>query len=412
MGTYPFRRKPKRKTPSSNIRGLQISKKAKKMRNIKDKSDYSKFGKKEENLGFKIDWLSFTVDTSKDINFKILKMLGYNVELFDDVAGKNFFNAGLSIGGGFVKVFYNNSKLPLQKGASDLHDYVFTGVGCTDLSQKINGDWLKLFQDLKDFGVNFRRIDIALDDFNSPPLVDFPLIERKLKKKEFKSSKRRYNILRDVSTSGELAGETVYLGSRKTGTVGHTVLRIYQKYLQMISKHQEAQMPLPALKSKSWIRWELEITKQKAVAMIDLILERNSISDAYYSVLRDTIDFLVPTKNKAGQIYQNKAKWKTCKWWEDFLNGIQKSKLQDPDKIFNLGSALDWIRFSVVPTLQMLDRVYKPIGVDFYSILKNLNSMELSKKQQRLLLESQSMTRKELGLYLNYFIEGKNSDEK
>ena len=168
--------------------------------------------------------------------------------------------------------------MPKQKGSSDLHDYIFTGVGCSDLAEKIGGKWLDLFKYLKDFGVNFRRIDIALDDFNNPALIDFPRIERKLQRKEFRSSKRQYNILRDVSTSGELAGESVYLGSR--GGSNHSLLRIYQKYLQMVGKHEESQMPLEALKSGSWIRWELEITKDKANAMIDLILRNQSISKA------------------------------------------------------------------------------------------------------------------------------------
>ena len=148
--------------------------------------------------------------------------------------------------------------------------------------------------------MKFRRIDIALDDMNAKPKVDFKRIEYKLKRQEFRSSKRHYNVLRDVNTAGELVGETVYWGSRKTGSVGHSILRTYQKYLQMVKKHQESQMPIQALKSGSWIRWELEITKQKAIAMIDLILEKQSIAEAYYSVLRDTLEFIKPTKNKKG----------------------------------------------------------------------------------------------------------------
>lgn len=366
--------------------------------------------KNRVDLTFKIDWLSFTIESEKDLDFELLGNLGYRFEDFEPIAGKNFFNSGFGLNG-YLKIFFNDPNLPLQRGYSLLHDYVFTGVGCSDLSQKIDGNWIKLFKMLKKVGVKFRRIDVALDDFNNPPLIDFPLIERKLKKQEFKSSKRHYNVLRDVSTSGELTGETVYLGSRKTGTVGHTVLRIYQKYLQMVGKHQESQLPIQALKSKSWIRWELEITKQKSIAMIDLILDKNSVAEAYYAVLRDTIDFLVPTKNRSGQIYQNKSKWKSCNWWIDFLNGAKKSKLQDPKRTYDIASALDWVRFSVMPTLQMLDSVCKSKNVDFYSLLQAIKPMELSKKQQKVIYESSEMSEAVLGSYLADFVQGVRNNE-
>lgn len=360
---------------------------------------------------FKPDWFAFTVSENADKNFKLLKKFGYNLDLFDETSGKNFFNAGYSLGGGFVKIFYNSPKLPKQKGSSDLHDYIFTGVGCSDLAAKINGKWLELFQFLKDFGVNFRRIDIALDDFNNPPIIDFKRIERKLQRKEFRSSKRQYNILRDVSTNGELKGMTVYIGSR--GGSNHSLLRVYHKYLQMIGKHEESQMPLEALKSGSWIRWELEITKDKANAMIDLILSTRSIPKSYYAVLRDTIEFIKPVKNKAGQVQKNKARWPVCDWWEQFLQGVSKAKLQDPEKTFDLGSALDWIRFSVVPTMQLLAEIYDDkLGIDFYEVLAKLDQMDYSKKQKRLLLESRFMSKQELMIYLKYFIRGpKQTDD-
>ena len=367
------------------------------------------------SMSFKVDWFAFTVEESKDQKkgkkFHILEELGYKIELFDEVAGKNFFNSGCSLGGGFVKIFYNDYSKPVQKGASQIYDYIFTGVGCTDLASKINGDWLTLFKWLKEYGVKFRRIDIALDDMNAKPKVDFKRIEYKLKRQEFRSSKRHYNVLRDVNTAGELVGETVYWGSRKTGSVGHSILRTYQKYLQMVKKHQESQMPIQALKSGSWIRWELEITKQKAIAMIDLILEKQSIAEAYYSVLRDTLEFIKPTKNKKGEIYKNKAKWEVCPWWSDFLNNAEKAKLQDPEKVFNIATALDWVRFSVVPTLQMLQDIYSnKLDVDFYDILRSLEPMEYSKKQKRVLLESDFMSEEDLRSYLVNFVKGPHKD--
>lgn len=385
-------------------------------------------------IRFKIDWLAFTVPAFVDFKdkdkFYLLKKLGYELSDFEEVAGKNFFNSGYSLGGGFVKLFYNDSSRPIQKGSSNYHNYVFTGVGCSDLHQKIDGNWIKLFADLKKFGVSFRRIDIALDDLSYPPRISFDYIERKLSRGEFKSSKRKYNVIQDRKTTGKPVGKSVYFGSRGGsgggGSFGHTVLRIYQKALQLIfSKKQESSLPPEVLLQStlpnfdgvySWVRWEIEFTKAKAIAMIDLILEKsksseNPIAESYYSVLRDTVDFLIPTKNKAGKIYKNKSKWRSSPKYLDFLNQAKSATLANPDKLYNLETVLDWVKYSVTPTLQLCNEIFSSkLGINFYDILKEFemeNGSEYSKKQQRLLLESKFMDEDVLKLYLKHFLDSK-----
>lgn len=383
-------------------------------------------------IHFKIDWLAFTVPDALDMKngeqFYLLKKLGYDLSLFDEIAGKNFFNSGYSLGNGFVKLFYNDPEKPKQKGSSDVHNYIFTGVGCTDLHEKIGGGWVNLFKYLKKFGVSFRRIDIALDDMSYPPRISFDYIERKLARKEFRSSKRRYNVLHDRQTTGKPVGKTIYFGSRKTtGSNGHTLLRIYQKALELIyAKKQESSLPPEVLLQSSlpdfdgvysWNRWELEITKAKAVAMIDLILKKsedfeNPISEAYYSVLRDTVDFLIPTKNQNGELYKNKAKWKTSPKYLAFLNQARSAKLGNPDKLYNLETVLDWLKYSVTPTLQLCNEIFSRIDINFYDILKTFeeqNPSEYSKKQTRLLLESEFMKDDVLRIYLKHFLESKGN---
>lgn len=385
-------------------------------------------------IRFKIDWLAFTVPASADFKdkdkFYLLKKLGYELSDFEEVAGKNFFNSGYSLGGGFVKLFYNDLSKPIQKGSSNYHNYIFTGVGCSDLHQKIDGNWIKLFAYLKKFGVSFRRIDIALDDLSYPPRISFDYIERKLARGEFRSSKRKYNIIQDKKTTGKPVGKSVYFGSRGGsgggGSFGHTVLRIYQKALQLIfSKKQESSLPPEVLLQStlpnfdgvySWVRWEIEFTKAKAIAMIDLILEKsksseNPIAESYYSVLRDTVDFLIPTKNKAGKIYKNKSKWRSSPKYLDFLNQAKSATLANPDKLYNLETVLDWVKYSVTPTLQLCNEIFSSkLGINFYDILKEFemkNGSEYSKKQQRLLLESEFMDEDVLKFYLKHFLDSK-----
>lgn len=382
---------------------------------------------------FKIDWLAFTVPENLDFKeneqFYLLKKLGYDVDFFDEVAGKNFFNSGYSLGGGYVKVFYNDPAKPKQKGASDVHNYIFTGVGTSDLYEKIKGNWVGLFKYLKDFGVSFRRIDIALDDMSYPARIGFDFIERKLSRHEFRSNKRRYNILQDRKTDGVPVGKSIYFGSRKTtGSNGHTLLRIYQKAFELIfAKKQEGSLPPEVLLQSSlpdfdgnysWNRWEIEITKAKAVAMVDLILDlsktsKNPISEAYYSILRGIVDFLVPTRDKTGKVYKNKTKWRTSPKYLAFLKKAKSAELENPEKMYDLESILKWLRVSVMPTLQLCNQIFSSrlhLGTDFYGVLRlfnRQNTLKYSKKQQRLLLESQAISEKELKFYLRSFLRNK-----
>lgn len=387
---------------------------------------------KDVPVRFKIDWLSFTVPEELDLkngkDFFLLDKLGYDISNFDDIAGRNFFNSGLSFKGA-VKVFYNDPAKKKQKGAIDAHNYIFTGVGCSNLQGHVKNDWVSLFFFLRDFGVKFSRIDICMDDLCYPSKITFSFVERKLARKQFRSSKRRYNLMKDVNTAGELVGETCYFGSRgTTGKNGHVLCRAYQKALQMVHvKHQEDAMPeevrnqifMPDFDENGyqWIRWELEFTKHKAVAMIDLILElskteNNPIAEAYYRVLRDTIDFLVPTKGKDGKIYKNKARWKSSPKWLSFLQNSRKAILENPSSIYDLGSVHDWILYQVMPTVQMLQEIYKARGLDFYDLMRATPKFDFSKKQEVLLETTKDMTVDQLVVFANRFLEARgDSDE-
>ena len=125
-------------------------------------------------IHLKVDWLAFTIseeeDKLKDCEFLWLKKLGYALEDFENVSGKNFLNSGKSLDGGAVRVFYNDRSLPVMKGTSSIHNYIFSGVGCTGLQQhleRLNKTWVDLFKDLsKTKTWRIKRLDLAGDDWN------------------------------------------------------------------------------------------------------------------------------------------------------------------------------------------------------------------------------------------------------
>lgn len=380
-------------------------------------------------IHLKVDWLAFTIseeeDKLKDCEFLWLKKLGYALEDFENVSGKNFLNSGKSLDGGAVRVFYNDRSLPVMKGTSSIHNYIFSGVGCTGLQQhleRLNKTWVDLFKDLsKTKTWRIKRLDLAGDDWNYKPFLSFDYIDRKIAKKEYVSKNRRFNTITDFDTNGKLIGKTQYFGSRSSGSAGFVLCRTYLKSAQMLyAKKQVDALPIevllqskrPDFEDYSWIRWELEITKHKAEEMVKLILKKsktskNALAEAYYEVLKGVIDFKVPTKNQHGEIYKNKTKWRTSPKYELLLNNIKnKAVLENADKIYDLDSVLRWIRFSCLPTLQMVQEIMKRFGYDFYDTLRSLDQAEYSKKQLKLLRETQSMTQRELEFYMKHFKMG------
>ena len=252
-------------------------------------------------------------------------------------------------------------------------NYVFTGQGCTDLGQKVNNDWVGLFEVLTKLGAKVTRIDLALDDFHA--VVDFDRMEKKLKKGEYRSSKKSYNVIKEADVNGDVKGHTIYIGSRSRSANGCYFLRCYDKYAQYKSKAQLP--PEEALKSGKWQRYEISYTKRKAQKIVSKIVEDG-----------ETISSV-------------------CKWWEDFLDGAEKARLGDPEKDVDLGRMLRWLRISVLPALHLMDEILSEKGLDFYKLLKDTEIADYSKKQKRLMNNSKHLSKAELIPYLEDFRDGR-----
>ena len=120
-----------------------------------------------------------------------------------------------------------------QKFKSD-NDRGFHGSGSTELAEKWDTDWVSIFRTLKEYGgVNFTRIDLALDDYDET--VKFADIEKKLNKGHYRSSRKSYNIVKTSDTEGADVGETIYIGNARAqnGVVGMSMLVSMIKRLNM-----------------------------------------------------------------------------------------------------------------------------------------------------------------------------------
>lgn len=366
------------------------------------------------NLSYKVDWLSFTKKTGgKDPNItirKILDYLGYDLTLFQEIPPRYFFNSGLSLGN-FVNVFWNDPAKKQAKNASEVVSFHFTGVGSTDISDRLEricdskdaeANWIKFFKFLISQECKFTRVDLALDDFEG--LNNFDLMERKLHEGRYRSVKKTYSISRGADQKGKSSGFTIYLGKPVKTSKGFYLLRMYKKLDEFKAKGQL----LPSLPRKTghWDRYELEFTKDKAVSIINKIINEGAFSPVFLGVLRSTVEFLNPKHGKNGQILKNKDRWEVCYWWEKFLRGAEKVRVgSDAGREVELAYLLSWIRKEVVPSLKLLEIIGTERNFNIYELIRACD-VNFSKKQRRLYLNSKVIPDRTLRENLIQFVEG------
>lgn len=365
---------------------------------------------------YKVDWLAFSQkfeDEEAYLDFSILEKLGYKYSDFESIKGKNFYNSGYTIGN-YVSLFYNDPLKECHRFSSKTQTVIFTGQGATDLALKWDSDWIAIFSLLKDLGVNFTRLDLALDDYDG--LVDFGALEAKLKAGHYHSSRKSYNITKTSDEHGNPLGQTFYIGSPRSdgGGKGKVYARIYDKkaqydvkgelYPTLVRDHWER------IGKEVWQRFEISYSKQYAISVIDNFLTDGNIDRVFKTSMRNLLEILTPKKGK-----RDKKQWYRTKWWEDFLGFNDKIRFDLPERDVMLGDLLKWIGKAVLPSLGLLELIGSERGFDIYYVLEKAKKKplhQLSKKQIRLYENSKSIPSDVIQGYLSeYLPRGKKEEE-
>ena len=138
-----------------------------------------------------------------------------------------------------MNVFWNDPSKPIHKNSSRTMTVVFTGQGSTELAEKWGSRWVDVFQLLVAYGgVNFTRLDLALDDYDGA--VDLDKIKQKLADGHYRSSRKTYNIVKTSNSKQSPLGETIYIGNARAdnGSRGNVYARFYDKRAQYLAKNQ------------------------------------------------------------------------------------------------------------------------------------------------------------------------------
>lgn len=358
-------------------------------------------------LKYKVDWLAFSVsfeDEEQTFDAEILELLGYDLADFEEVPGRFFYNSGATFNN-YVNIFWNDPEKPRHVNSSRTMTVVFTGQGSTELAQKWDNDWFSLFRMLVDYGgVNFTRIDLALDDYDET--VKLSDIEKKLNKGHYRSSRKSYNIVKTSDAEGRVLGHTIYLGNfrSESGSRGQIYARIYSKKSQYESKNQL--FPTEVLNhwaetgKECWNRFEVSYSKKYANMVVQQFLAGDTVDKIFKTSLRDLLEILTPRRGDT-----NKSRWYKTKWWEDFLAYDEKMDFSLAERDVMLGDLLEWLRVAVLPSLALLEQVGEERGFDVYDLLKKAKKpAEFSKKQRRLYVNSQTLSDEVINRYLREFL--------
>ena len=284
---------------------------------------------------------------------------------------------------------------------------VFTGQGSTELAEKWDTDWVSIFRTLKEYGgVNFTRIDLALDDYDET--VRFSDIEKKLNKGHYRSSRKSYNIVKTSDQNGKSLGQTIYIGNARSqnGSRGNVYARFYDKKAQYESKNElfptEVREHWARTGKEVWQRYEISYSKKYALKIIDEFLQGDKIDKIFKTSLRNLLEILTPRPKD-----KNKNRWYKTKWWEKFLAYDETMNFSLAERDVMLGDVLEWLRVAVLPSLALLEQVGEERGFDVYDLLKKAKKpAEFSKKQERLYVNSQSLSDEVINRYLSEFLGG------
>lgn len=343
--------------------------------------------KTKEN-SYLIDWLSFTIQT--DVNGvgkkavrEFLKQMNLNALPFaENETGRHGYNRSLSLQN-YINVYYNEVKFnEYDVNNADKLDRIikmgvhfeFTGQGCRILEQdKDWGDWFNLLNALN---VRYSRIDIALDDFIG--LLDFDLMEEKIKKGEVISLSRTRNIeasldfkkAEKLDNNGKSKGKTIYFGNKSS----LMMIRFYDKKREQQAKKIFCPFDF-------WQRYEIVLKREKAIDFVEKLKSGENFSDLYLKVMSGLIRFVEPSDDK------NKARWKTSPFWDDFIKGSEPIKLERKNLDPSLDKTIKWVSESVLGSLQLLIEVAKKGDLDLLELLKNSRVREKSDRQKSMLSE-------------------------
>lgn len=294
-----------------------------------------------------LDYLSFTVPYSKDAINSLMLGLQAGKLVENDFGGMGYASSAFILDGG--RIFWHADRpemgIHVRLNPSSLHLTGFTALG--------------LLNYVLDKGGKITRLDIAFDDMAG--LLDMQQMYEKLLSGSVTTRFRKVARVQGTEIGhNRPIGDTINIGARAS----QAFVRIYDKKQEQESRGKDVSG------IDNWTRVELELKSEKA-HMFSGVLARTVTSTGggtaeqlCVNLLYGLLDFKEPNP-----VDDNKTRWDTSSWWQEFLQAERKLKLSLPPPTKTLDDAKGWIKNQVAPTLAMivlsLDDVEGVSGYDF-----------------------------------------------
>lgn len=307
-----------------------------------------RYERTDNNLIACVDWLSFTIKPNVNLDVEeLIFFLGFHPADFIMLQrGSHGYRSTAILSGDNIRISYNGAteSMGIHVDVSGSAMYALLSswyksklcktpfetcaVATQDLNYTILLDLLDALSEI----ASFTRIDLAIDDIECNYYSCDDII-RLIENKQLICKFRKYDVRSPRYLTGELEGQTIYLGKRTSDVM----LRIYDKQLELQNKHNK-ECPYP------WIRWELELKHDRANEAVRLLLETQSLSTVCLGILKQYVRFIIPdnkTKNKCS----------TAPTWELFLGDVKKLSLYVPNNPKTLEDTKNWIKKYVGPSI-------------------------------------------------------------
>lgn len=314
-----------------------------------------------------IDWVEFTA-FNIDYAFVVQDILGLSLTDFDDT-GKG--------GGGYPRMSRANfGDIRILHGAQNpdvmgIH-VTISGQGCKALFSRVLPS--VLIKNIVDYECKCTRMDLALDNIGDVYFYPHQL-EEYINNKLVKSRWSKYESIKCKDMhSGELTGDTVYLGSRSSDLF----CRVYDKTMERISA-DDVEVP------ENWVRWELVCKHDRAQAAVEHLLKSGfAIGEIMAGVLSNYFSILEPNFNDS-----HRERWSLNARWSEFLGNVKPIRLfRVVCKEKTLEDKKDHLLHQYGPTMSAVIRVYgvdafiKEIGLEAWRTNKRLAAITVLAAQE------------------------------
>lgn len=247
---------------------------------------------------------------------------------------------------GHVSVYYGGDKALTQTGEETCFVQV-SGQGCRQLEAEgvIGGDllldhpnlspWQAFFSELLEDGAVFKRLDFAIDDTEGA--LDLDLIESYWNNGDVSTHVEILDPRKPTNRQGVATGHTLYFGSRQS----LMFVRIYNKKLERLNAGDDVPF-------EHWVRFEIELKAEKAHKLAEVFVQYGM--GVIPSVIRGFMDFKDPDDHNKSDNYRRKS----APWWDKWLDGVSRLRLQVAPKIRSLTKLAEWFEHQMSASLHVL----------------------------------------------------------